>query len=128
MHLDENDRLRLGALPADPESGTQLMRPNGTDGWDQPIAFDDVDVPAFPIEVLPQWLSTWAHEQATAIQVPRDLPALLGLAVLSLTTTKKIAVEIKPGWREPTNLYTAIALSPGEGKSPIFAAATSPLR
>jgi hypothetical protein len=128
MRPDENERLIAGTLPLDPEEGTHPMGSDGIDGWDDPIAFDDVDVPGFPLETLPPWLGTWASEQATAIQVPPDLPALLGLAVLSLTTAKKICVEIKPGWREPTNIYTAIALAPGEGKSPIFAAATAPLR
>jgi hypothetical protein len=122
--MDENDRLRAGRLPVDPEEDAVPMFSG--DPWDEPIPFRDA--PAFPLEVLPPWLGVWAAEQARAVQAPADLPALLGLAVLAFTTAKKIAVEIKPGWREPTNLYVAVALAPGEGKSPIFAAATAPLR
>jgi hypothetical protein len=121
---DENERLRAGQLPVDPEDDAVPMLSG--EPWDEPILFSDA--PDFPLEVLPRWLGVWASEQAHAVQAPADLPALLGLAVLSFTTAKKIAVEIKPGWHEPTNLYVAVALAPGEGKSPIFAAATAPLR
>ena len=121
---DENERLRAGQLPVDPEDDAVPMLSG--EPWDEPIPFGDA--PAFPLEVLPPWLGVWAAEQAHAVQAPADLPALLGLAVLSFTTAKKVAVEIKPGWYEPTNLYVAVALAPGEGKSPIFAAATAPLR
>ncbi|MGD0680044.1 MAG: DUF3987 domain-containing protein [Polyangiaceae bacterium] len=123
---DDNDRLRAGQLPVDPEEDSVPM--GSGDPWDEPILFGDIDVPEFPLEALPSWLREWASEQAHAVQAPPDLPALLGLAVLSFTTAKKIAVEVKPGWLEPTNLYVAVALAPGEGKSPIFAAATAPLR
>ncbi len=124
--MDENDRLRAGQLPVDPEEDAVPMLSG--DPWAEPILFSDIDVPEFPLEALPPWLGVWAAQQGYAVQAPVDLPALLGLAVLSFTTAKKIAVEIKPGWLEPTNLYVAVALSPGEGKSPVFAAATAPLR
>jgi hypothetical protein len=128
MLLDENDRLRAGTLPIDPEEGAVPMEPVGVEDWDEHLPFLDLHVPPFPLDVLPEWLASWCAEQATAIQVPCDLPALLALAVVSLAISKKVAVEVKPGWREPTNLYTAIALAPGLGKSPVFAAATAPLR
>ena len=124
--MDENDRLRAGRLPVDPEEDAVPMLSG--DPWAEPILFSDIDVPEFPIDALPPWLGVWAAQQGHAVQAPVDLPALLGLAVLSFTTAKKIAVEIKPGWLEPTNLYVAVALAPGEGKSPVFAAATAPLR
>jgi hypothetical protein len=128
MLSDENDRLLLGTLPVDPEEGSTPMASDESEAWEEPVAFDDVEVPPFPVDVLPPPLAKWAREQAVAIQVPPDLPALLGLSALSLATAKKVVVEIKPGWREPTNIYTATALLPGEGKSPVFAGATAPLR
>jgi hypothetical protein len=126
--FDENDRLRAGVLPADPEDDTVAVDRLDFEGWSEPMLFHDTVVPAFPVDVLPPWMATWCAQQATAIQVPHDLPALLALAVVSLAISKKVAVEIKPGWREPTNLYVAVALPPGLGKSPIFSAATAPLR
>jgi hypothetical protein len=36
-------------------------------------------------------------------------------------------VEIRPGWREPLNLYTVVAMPPGSRKSAVFAAMTAPL-
>jgi hypothetical protein len=129
MAIDENDRLRAGTLPAGPEEGARPMWDQAAgEDWNEPLLFEDDEVPAFPLHALPVWLGQWAKEQATAIQVAPDLPAWLGLAVMALATTKKVCVEIKPGWYEPTNVYTAVALAPGEGKSPAFAAATAPLR
>ena len=104
------------------------MAPPADDAWDQPVLFGDVDVPPFPLDTLPPWLAQWSSELAVAIQVPPDLPALLGLAAASLALAKKCAVLVKPGWVEPINIYAAVALAPGEGKSPVFTAAMSPLR
>ena len=70
----------------------------------------------------------WCEQEATALQVPVDLPAMLALAVVSLCIAKKIAVRVKPGWVEPTNVYTAIAMLPGEGKTPVFVRATAAVR
>ncbi len=95
--------------------------------WDEPIPFDDFELPVFPEHVLPQWLGDWCEEEAQAIQVPVDLPALLGLAVVSLCASKKLVVEVKPGWREHLALYVAVAMASGEGKSPPFMHATAPL-
>ena len=97
------------------------------DGWEDPIAFDSFEAPVFPIDVLPPWAKAWCVEMATALQVPIDLPAMLVLAVISLCIAKKIGVCIKPGWTEPTNIYTAITLGVGEGKSPAFTHATEPV-
>ncbi len=98
------------------------------DAWDEPIPFDAFEVPPFPIDALPPWAAQWCREEATAVQVPVDLPAMLCLATISLCIAKKAAVEVLPGWRVPTNLYTAVALAPGEGKSPVFIKATAAVR
>lgn len=95
--------------------------------WDDPVPFDAVDAPPFPGDALPSWAQTWCEEEARALQVPFDLPAMLLLAVTSLCIAKKIGVQVKDGWIEPTNLYVLIALGVGEGKSPVFAHATAPI-
>jgi hypothetical protein len=123
-----NDRLRADTPLNEVDEHAEPFEPVGTIGWDEPMPFRDVDVPTFPVDMLPPWIATWAQEQATAIQVPPDLPALLALAVVSLASSKKVSVEIKPGWCEPTNVYVAVALAPGLGKSPVFTAATAPVR
>jgi hypothetical protein len=66
-------------------------------------------------------------EVTTALQVPADLPATLGLAGLAVAAGGRVDVSPVPGWIEPTNLYTVVALAPGSRKSPTFSAMTRPL-
>jgi hypothetical protein len=73
------------------------------------------------------WLRDSVTALATALQCPVDLPAMLGLAVLALCAAKRYKAHVIQGWDEPLNLYVAVALKPGESKSPAFAAAIRPV-
>ncbi|HET7539679.1 MAG TPA: YfjI family protein [Polyangiaceae bacterium] len=112
------------ATPIDLEAPVAVS----TDGWDEPAPFGALDAGSFPINALPSWARAWCEEEARALQVPVDLPAMLLLAVVSICISKKFVVRVKPGWHEPTNVYVVIALGVGEGKSPVFAHATAPLQ
>ncbi len=132
---DDNDRYLEGTLPLDPFADAERLD-EATEGrtavdsptWGEPLPIGPkADVPAFPVEVLPAWLRDWVTALADALQCPVDLPAMLALAVLSLCCAKKYVVRVRPDWEEPINLYVAVALKPGESKSPAFAAATRPI-
>ncbi|MEU7813884.1 YfjI family protein [Pseudonocardia sp. NPDC049154] len=60
-------------------------------------------------------------------QTPLDLPGCLALAALSTAAGGRAELEVRPGWREPLNLYTVVAMPPGSRKSAVFAAMTAPL-
>ncbi|WP_345411722.1 YfjI family protein [Pseudonocardia xishanensis] len=60
-------------------------------------------------------------------QTPLDLPGCLALAALSTAAGGRAEIEIRPGWREPLNLYTVVAMPPDSRKSAVFAAMTAPL-
>lgn len=79
----------------------------------------------FPIDALPDWIAEPVTSVADSIQVPVDLPATIALGCLSSLTQGKVHV-ITPGsqWREWTNLYLAVSLKSGEGKSPAYKALT----
>jgi replicative DNA helicase len=98
------------------------------DGWAAPIPFHDIDLPVFPVAVLPQWLRDYVAETATALQVPVDLTGLLGLGIIATACAKRVTVVVRSGWPEPLNLYLAAVLPSGEGKSPAFRSATKPVR
>ena len=66
--------------------------------------------------------------ESHATQTPADLAALLALAVCSATIARRVVVEPRLGWHEPTNLFVAVLLEPGNRKSAVFADAISPLR
>ncbi|MBK7046442.1 MAG: DUF3987 domain-containing protein [bacterium] len=132
---DDNDRLLEGTLPQDPFADAQPLAPGTPEAipsedpaWDDPLPIGPVaKVPVFPVDTLPPWLRDWVTALATALQCPVDLPAMLGLAVLALCGAKRYVVHVVQGWDEPLNLYVAVALKPGESKSPTFAAAIRPV-
>lgn len=135
---DDNDRLLEGTLPHDPFADAEFLDPVAPDtaepatvdnlDWPDPLPIGPVaDKPVFPVDTLPPWLGDWVTALATALQCPVDLPAMLGLAVLALCAAKRYKAHVIQGWDEPLNLYVAVALKPGESKSPAFAAAIRPV-
>jgi len=93
--------------------------------WPSLIPLDHHDQPRFPVDALGPTLATWCRAVADNLQVPVDVPAMLCLPVLAAANARKYEVEIRPGWREPLNLYCITALPPGMRKSAVFKAATS---
>ncbi len=96
--------------------------------WPEIMSFDTLDLPDFPTHVLPPVLRDWVEAESHATQTPADLAALLALAVCSSMIARLVVVVPRPGWHEPTNLYVAVLLDPGNRKSAVFADATRPLR
>src|SRR5262249_29505711 len=84
--------------------------------------------PPFPVDCLPRWMSAWVQAEAEATQTPPDLAALLPLSFAGAALAKKVRVEVREGWSEPTNIFTATALLSGERKSAVFEAALAPVR
>lgn len=98
------------------------------DAWDPPAPIGcGIRVPEFPTYVLPGWLLDFVDQTAEATQTPEDLCGCLVLAALATASGGRAVVEVRPGWREPTNLYVAVALEPGERKTPVFQRVTRPL-
>jgi hypothetical protein len=96
--------------------------------WEPPIPLAAAhELPAFPLERFPGWLAEYVHCLAEATQTPVDLPAMLALDALAAFAGGRVRLEVRPGWEEPLNLYTAVALPPGERKSAVFAEVTAPL-
>ncbi len=95
--------------------------------WSNPIPFHSLDLPAFPTDVFPEWLRAFVDAEAEATQTPPDLAGMLALSVLSTACARYVAVQAKPGWIEPVNVFTITALPPASGKSSVFAAMVSPL-
>ncbi len=96
--------------------------------WPELQKLDRCDLPEFPTQVLPQALREWVEAEARAMQVPADLPALLSLSVCAFVTSRKVEIEPRPGWCEPTNLFTVTLLPPANRKSAVFKDATLPLK
>jgi replicative DNA helicase len=96
--------------------------------WEPPIPFGIAgDLPAFPVEVLPGWLSDYVAAVASATQTPPDLAGMLALAVLATVAAGAVEVEPRPGWREPLCLFVAVGMDAGARKSSVFTALTRPV-
>jgi replicative DNA helicase len=101
---------------------------HGGRGWEPPVQFGAAgELPAFPVEVLPDWLVDYVSAVATATQTPPDLAGMLALAVLATLAAGAVEVEPRPGWREPLCLFIAVGMDAGARKSSVFTAMTRPV-
>lgn len=95
----------------------------------EPIPFGrTASLPRFPVEVFPPWLGDMVTATAHFTQTDPGMPGTVALSVLAACAGGRLEVEARPGWREPTNLFVAVVARPGERKSPVQVALTSPLR
>jgi hypothetical protein len=124
----------------DPDHWDPPLRPSGkapaadpkaaapAEPWEEPLPLGaGVEVPEFPVEVLPGWQGRWVEAVSVATQTPPDLAGLLALAIAGAGLAGKFRVLPRPGWTEPLNLMTCVALLSGERKSAVFALALAPV-
>ncbi|MFE9497568.1 YfjI family protein [Streptomyces collinus] len=98
------------------------------DVWEDPIPLTGRrERPPFPAHVLPTWLGEFVTAVAQETQTPVDLAGSIALAVLATAAGGRSVVHVRGNWREPTNLYTVVALPPANRKSAVFALLTNPL-
>jgi replicative DNA helicase len=127
--------IRLTHSAADPAALAHLAgeladTTTGHDGpgWAPPIPLGvGGPVPAFPVEVLPDWLGDYVAAVATATQTPPDLAGMLALAVLATVAAGAVEVQPRPGWEEPLCLFVAVGMDAGARKSSVFTALTRPV-
>lgn len=85
-------------------------------------------VPDFPVQALPDWWGRYIAGLSEATQTPLDLAGSVTLGVMGAAVGGRYEIEPTPGWVESTNLYTVVALPPGNRKSAVFSKATAPLK
>lgn len=96
--------------------------------WDEPVPLKARPaLPAFPVDALPGWLADMVHGVAEETQTPADLAGCLALAVIATAAGGRVKVCVRGHWREPVNVYTAVALDPGNRKSAVFDLMVRPL-
>ncbi|MBL8600333.1 MAG: DUF3987 domain-containing protein [Myxococcales bacterium] len=95
--------------------------------WPDPVPLGAGLAPAWPKGILRGPLASLVEALAESYQVPVDLPAMMGLGVISACIGGRFQVSIRRGWREPTNVFLAIAMPPASRKSGIARALTKPL-
>ncbi len=93
----------------------------------RPLAPQWSDLPAFPLDALPETLRSYAAAVAEHSQTSPDMASVIGLGVLSVCLQGKYQVEGTPGYTEQLSLYTAVIASSGERKSGVMRPMTRPL-
>jgi hypothetical protein len=105
----------------------ESVRDTTTDTTPVPLT-NAPDLPPFPTEALPGWLQEMVSAVAEFTQTDAGMAGTISLGVLATVAGGHAEVQVRPGWREPTNLYTVVAAAPGQRKSPVFSTFTAPLR
>ena len=95
--------------------------------WEAPVTFDKYPVPDFPVNIFNEPIRSMVEHVAESIQTPIDLPAVVGLGILSTCIQKKFEISPKLGWREPLNLYSVSLLPPSTRKSAVFSIMKKPI-
>jgi hypothetical protein len=107
--------------PKDPDAPTEEL----FDG--PPVLFDEAQTPEIPASLLPGSLGAFAGALATSTETPEALAVMAALGAVSAAVTGRLVVSPVDGWREPANIYTLIALPPGNNKSLVLNACAGPI-
>ena len=95
---------------------------------DKPIPLiQKITIPAFPVDSLPSVIADMVHAVSEATQTDPAMAGTSALSTLAACAGGRVTVEIRPGWREPLNVYTATIAAPGERKSAVQSEMTRPL-
>lgn len=121
------DGARAGRLERASSDSPEYSGPHGLT-WQSPLPLSGDETPGpIPVSVYPDWLQDFVESLADFVQVARDLPALLVLAMLAGALQKKAVVKARRGWTVPLSLWGSAVLPSGERKSPAYQKATSPV-
>lgn len=110
-----------------PEAVIELPNWEQPTAWNEPILFESLETPDIPTHWLPGVLGEFAEALAQTSETAPALSVMTILGVLSTALAGACAVSPKPGWVEPINIYTLIALPPANHKSLVVRACAQPL-
>ena len=95
--------------------------------WPTLISLDSPNLPGLQGTILPTWAGSFSHALSESTETPPELAIAMVLAACSAACAIHYRVKVKDGYFEPTNLWFAAALPPGNRKSAVQSAATAPL-
>jgi replicative DNA helicase len=88
---------------------------------------DKSEISPFPVDSLPKPIADMVNAVAEATQTDPAMAGTSGLSALSACTGGHAEIEIRQGWREPLNIYTATIADPGERKSSVQQSMVRPI-
>ena len=72
-------------------------------------------------------MASFVKALAESTQTPEEMAGILSLGILATAFQSRYSVEVKPDWHEPLCLYTVAIAPPGERKSTVISALSSPV-
>ena len=99
------------------------------DAWESqtPIPINRHEMTPIPADTFQGWLGPMVHAVGDQLEAPIELPGLLGLAAVATSMQAKFSVLIEPGYFEPTNIWTMVAMDPSNRKSSALKSMVNPL-
>jgi hypothetical protein len=98
-----------------------------TNDWPKQISLQMKALPLWSDNLLPSPLREFVSELSNATETPKELSAFLALSVIATAAQGKYRVKVKPDYFEPVNIWTCVALPPGNRKTAVLGALTQPL-
>lgn len=95
--------------------------------WDEPVSLEEGILPAFPVQVLPEYLKQFVLALAETTQTPHDLCGTIAMTAIAAAAHGKVVLNVKDDWFEWSTLYTLTAAPSGSRKSAVFKAVTAPI-
>lgn len=90
------------------------------DSWDKLEPLDEVILPTFPIDALPDVLKNYVSDVAESTQTPIDMAGVASLALMSIAMQPRYKIIGKSDWEEQLSLYCMIVAEPSDRKSAVF--------
>ncbi|MEW7980730.1 MAG: YfjI family protein, partial [Candidatus Sedimenticola endophacoides] len=91
------------------------------------VPLDAPNLPRLDLTHLPDWAGDFARALAAHTETPPELAAGMVLVTCATAAARRLRVMVKPGYFETCNLWVVVALPPGNRKSAVQGAATTPL-
>lgn len=88
-------------------------------GWPALALTQAPALPSFPVRALPEWQRDFVMELSESRQVTVDGPAMLSLAAIGAAAAKRVVVHAGGDDIHPINIWVAVIMRSGEGKSPV---------
>jgi hypothetical protein len=77
-------------------------------------------------DMFPGFLGDMVAAVSRATETPIELPGMLGMAVAAACIAKKVTVSPEPGYFEPVNIFTAVAMESGNRKTAVLMSMAAP--
>lgn len=100
---------------------------NNSNSTVTPIPLSQPTPPSLPPDILGSWLDEYIEAISLATETPRELSSMILLSVLGTCCQNRFVVEPELGYNEPVNIWTIVALEPGNRKSAVLKQLTDPL-